>query len=178
MIVRERLCVELGAIRLRWDDWCARRGLTAGEGVRQLIAIAIRDDMNGESCTIISGLPRPIVGEPRSRIEVRLTAAELSAVEQRAAALGLSGNRWIVSLVRAQLTREPQLGEHELHALSVSSQQLAGISRLLGQFARGGGTELARRDPMPDWAEMRKHIDDHLRTAAAVIRANLDRWSR
>ncbi|AIO35050.1 hypothetical protein DM39_4202 [Burkholderia cenocepacia] len=178
MIARERLCVELGTVRLRWDDWCARRGLTAGEGVRQLIAIAIRDDTDGESCAIVQGLPRPVVGEPRTRIEIRLTGAELSAVEQRAAALGLNGNRWIVSLVRAQLTREPQLGEHELHALSVSNQQLAGISRWLGQLARAGGTELACREPMPDWAEMRKQIDDHLRATAVVIRANLDRWSR
>lgn len=178
MVVRERLCLELGAIRLRWDDWCARRGLTAGEGVRQLIAIAIRDDMNGESCAIISGLPRPIVGEPRSRIEVRLTVAELRAVEQRAAALGLSGNRWIVSLVRAQFTREPQLGEREMRALSASSQQLAGISRLLGQLARVGETELVHRELTSDWTDLRKQIDDHLRIAADVIRANLDRWSR
>ncbi|KWF32698.1 plasmid stabilization protein [Burkholderia diffusa] len=178
MIVRERLCVDLGAVRLRWDDWCVRRGLTAGEGVRQLIAIAIRDDMNGESGAIIPGLPRPVVGELRTRIEIRLTAAELSAVEQRAAALGLSGNRWIVSLVRAQLTREPQLGEHELNALSASSQQLAGISRLLGQLARVGETELVHRELTSDWTDLRKQIDDHLRTAAAVIRANLDRWSR
>nr|WP_241016380.1 plasmid stabilization protein [Paraburkholderia sp. Ac-20336] len=172
------MCVELGAVRLRWDDWCARRGLTAGEGVRQLIAIAIRDRADEDSAVIVPGLSRPVVGEPRSRVEIRLTVAELDAVEQRAAALGLSGNRWIVSLVRAQLTREPQLGEHEMRALSLSSQQLAGISRVLGQLARAGGTELARRDLTSDWADMRKHIDVHLRAMAAVIRANLDRWSR
>nr|WP_241021645.1 plasmid stabilization protein [Burkholderia sp. Ac-20353] len=172
------MCVELGPVRLRWDDWCACRGLTAGEGVRQLIAIAIRDDADGESSAIMPGLPRLVVGEPRSRIEIRLTVAELSAVEQRATASGLSSNRWIVSLVRAQLTREPQLGEHELRALSVSSQQLAGISRLLGQLARASGTELACRDLTSEWADMRKHIDDHLRATVAVIRTNLDRWSR
>ncbi|WP_232461844.1 plasmid stabilization protein [Burkholderia ubonensis] len=163
---------------MRWDDWCVRRGLTAGEGVRRLIAIALHDDAGGESGAIMPGLPPPVVGEPRSRIEIRLTAAELSAVERRAAALGLNGNRWIVSLVRAQLTREPQFGEHELHALSVSSRQLAGMSRLLGQLARAGGTERAHQDLASNWTEMRKQIDDHLRAMAAVIRANLDRWSR
>jgi hypothetical protein len=176
--MRERLCVELGAVRLRWDDWCARRSLTASEGVRQLIAIAVRDDADMESGAIMPGLPRPIVGEPRSRIEIRLTAAELSAVEQHAAALGFSGNRWIVSLVRAQLTREPQLGEHEMRALSVSNQLLVGISRILGQLARAGRTDLAHQELTFDWVEMRKHIDDHLRATAAVMRANLDRWSR
>ena len=178
MVVRERLCVELGAVRVRWDDWCIRRGLTAGEGVRQLIAIAIRDEVDRESGAIMPGLPRPVVGEPRSRIEIRLTVAELIAVEERAAALGLSGNRWIVSLVRAQLTREPQLGEREMNALSVSSQQLAGISRLLGQLVRTAGREFVHRDLTSDWVELRKRVDEHLRTTAAVIRANLDRWSR
>ncbi|WP_306770734.1 plasmid stabilization protein [Paraburkholderia sp. UYCP14C] len=176
--MRERLCVELGAVRVRWDDWCARRGLTAAEGVRQLIAIAVREDADGESGALLPGLPRPVVGEPRSRIEIRLTASELGAVEQRAAALGLGGNRWIVSLVRAQLTRQPQLGEHEMRALSVSSQQLAGISCLLSQLARAGRIELSRQDLTVDWAETRRRIDDHLRATAAVMRANLDRWSR
>ena len=176
--MRERLCVELGAVRVRWDDWCARRGLTAAEGVRQLIAIAVHDDPDGESGALLPGLPGPVVGEPRSRIEIRLTASELGAVEQRAAALGLGGNRWIVSLIRAQLTRQPQLGEHEMRALSVSSQQLAGISRLLSQLARAGGIELSRQDLTVDWAETRKRIDDHLRATVAVMRANLDRWSR
>ncbi|WP_421046889.1 plasmid stabilization protein [Paraburkholderia sp. A1RI-2L] len=146
--------------------------------MRQLIATAMRDEADRESTAIICGLPQPVVGESRSRVEIRLTAAELSAVEQCATALGLSGNRWIVSLIRARLTREPQLGDHELHALSLSTQQLAGISRLLGQLARAGGAELACHDLGCDWADMRKQIDDHLRATAAVIRTNLDRWSR
>ncbi|WP_311004796.1 plasmid stabilization protein [Burkholderia pseudomultivorans] len=140
--------------------------------------MAIREDSDGEFDVIHPSLSPPVVGEPRSRIEIRLTATELSAVERRAIALGLNGNRWIVSLVRAQLTREPQLSERELHALSVSNLQLARISRLLGQLAREGGTELARLDTVPNWAELRKQIDDHLLATAAVIRANLDRWSR
>ncbi len=177
MVVRERLCVELGAIRLRWDDWCARRGVTAGEGVRQLIATAIRDDADGESGTTMWRLPQPIVGEPHHRIEIRLTSAELNAVEQRAAAMGLRSNRWIVSLIRAQLTREPQLGEPELNTLFVSNQRLAEIGRLLGKLARADKTEPVPRDLMFEWAELRKRVDEHLRTTAAIMRANLDRWS-
>ncbi|QTO23255.1 MULTISPECIES: plasmid stabilization protein [Burkholderia cepacia complex] len=178
MVVRERLCVELGAIRWRWDDWCARRGVTAGEGVRQLIATAIRDDAESGSGTTVWRVPRPIVGEPRHRIEIRLTSAELNAVERCAAAMGLRSNRWIVSLVRAQLTREPQLGVPELSALCVSNQRLAEIGRLLGQLAHADETEPVPRDLMCEWAELRERVDEHLRTAAAIMRANLDRWSR
>ncbi|QNB16165.1 plasmid stabilization protein [Paraburkholderia tropica] len=178
MAARERLCVELGATRLLWDDWCARRGLTAGEGARRLIMAAIDDDGDAQSVMGVRDLARPVAGELRTRIEIRLTVSELSAVEQRASSSGLSGNRWIVSLVRAHLTREPQLDEHEMRALWESSQQLAGINRLLGQLVRAGGGELAARERMPDWSDMRKRIDTHLRATSAVIRANLDRWSR
>ena len=177
MAARERLCVELGAVRLHWEDWCARRGLTVGEGARRLIVAAIRDDGDAQSVMVVRDLDRPVVGEPRTRIEIRLTASELAAVEQRASSSGLNGNRWIVSLVRTQLTREPQLGEHEMRALSESSRQLAGINRLLGQLVRAGGIDL-EHERTPNWVDMLDRIDAHLRATSAVIRANLDRWSR
>ena len=177
MRVRERLCVELGAVRPSWDAWCARRGVTAGEGVRQLIAIAINADAGDRPFAIDLGLGPPVVGEPRIRMEIRLTVAELKAVEQRALASGLNCNRWIVALVRAQLTREPQLGEGELFVLSASNQQLAAINRSLGQLVRGKGAQLANQDPT-DFKSIREQINAHLRAVAAVMRANLDRWSR
>jgi hypothetical protein len=174
---RERLCVELGSVRPRWDAWCALRGVTVGEGVRQLIAAAVNAEANDRPVEIEYGLTRPIVGESRSRIEIRLTAAEKMVVEQRAAASGLHSNRWIVALVRAQLTREPQLGEQEMHLLSASNLQLAVINRSLGQLARGGGAGLTRQE-LADFMSIREQIDAHLRVVAGVIRANLDRWSR
>lgn len=178
MVGRERLCVELGVLRSVWDDLCARRGLTAGEGVRQLVVTAICDDAAGEPGSILFDLPRPVVGEPRTRIEIRLTIAERRAVERRATAMGLHSNRWIVSLIRAQMTGEPQLGEPELHALAVSNQRLAEIGRLLGQLARADSAEPVNRDLRSEWVELRSRVDEHLRTTAAIIRANLDRWSR
>jgi hypothetical protein len=171
VVARERLCVELGAARLRWDDWCARRGLTAGEGARGLIMDAIHDDDDAQSDIGTPDLTKSVVGEPRTRIEIRLTAPELAGVEQRARVAGLSGNRWIVSLIRAQLTHKPQFGEYEMRALSESSHQLADINRLLGQLVRSGVVELA-------WVDIRNRIDAHLHATSAVIRANLDRWSR
>jgi hypothetical protein len=173
---RDRLCVELGAVRPRWDAWCARRGVTVGEGVRQLIAVAVNAEAADRPGEIECGLTRPIVGESRSRVEIRLTAAEKMVVEQRAAASGLHSNRWIVALIRAQLTREPQFGTRELLLLSASNQQLAVISRSLGQLARGGGVGLMCQE-LADFEGIREQIDAHLRVIAGVIRANLDRWS-
>jgi hypothetical protein len=175
--VRERICVELGAVRPCWDAWCARRGVSAGEGVRQLIAAAVNAGPGDRPVAIESALAEPILGESLSRIEIRLTVAERDAVELRAATWGLNRNRWVVALVRAQLTQEPQLGARELLLLSASNQQLAVISRSLGQLARGGGAGLTCREQV-DFVGIREQIDAHLRAVAGVIRANLDRWSR
>ncbi|AFT86204.1 plasmid stabilization protein [Paraburkholderia phenoliruptrix] len=178
MRTRERLCVELAGIRPEWDQWCACRGVTAGEGVRQLITAALgASDGHGD---LAAGAPlcRTEVGDPRARIEIRLTSAELEAVDQRATASGLTSNRWIVALIRAQLMREPQFGERELRLLSDSNQHLATVGRWLAQLARDAMAGRLLRDESPDIGAVRQQIDHHLRAVAAVIRANLDRWSR
>ncbi|CAG9230944.1 hypothetical protein BVI1335_750063 [Burkholderia vietnamiensis] len=48
----------------------------------------------------------------------------------------------------------------------------------MGELARADENELVRRDLVSESAELQKRIDEHLRTAAAIMRANLDRWSR
>jgi hypothetical protein len=176
MRVRERLCVELGGMRPDWNSWCMRRGLTPGEGVRQLIAAALganTDDTRAEA-----EVDWITIGEPRTRIEIRLTHAELEMVERRAVALGLTSNRWIVALIRAQLLWEPQLGVEEMRLLSYSNQQLAVISQWLGQLAREGSAVHVVANGGSDIGAIRDQIDVHLRAVAAVIRANIDRWSR
>ena len=106
MRVRERLCVELGGMRRDWDRWCVRRGMTVGEGTRQLVAAALQADAGNGNPGIDANVRWSVVDDPRIRIELRLTAAELEAVESRAEASGLTANRWIVALIRAQLTHE------------------------------------------------------------------------
>jgi len=174
--VRERLCVELGGMRSDWNRSCMSRGLTPGEGVRQLIAAALKvdaDDLQAES-----EVDWIAINEPRIRIEIRVTHAEFEVVEERAEASGLTSNRWIVALIRAQLMREPQLGAHEMRLLSDSNQQLAVISRWLGQLAREEIAASMAPNGGRDIGAIRNQIDVHLRAVAAVIRANLDRWSR
>lgn len=176
MRVRERLCVELDGMRRDWDRWCVRRGLTAGEGARQLVSAALRADAGNGDPGIEANVRWSAVGDTRARIELRLTPAELDAVGLRAAASGMTANRWIVALIRAQLTREPQLGVREMRLLSDSNLQLASVNRWLGQLARADG--VARVGLDTDIGALRASIDAHLRIVAAVMRANLDRWSR
>ena len=174
--LRERLCVELGGMRPDWNRWCTRRGLTSAEGARQLIAVALGAD--ADETKVEAEVQWISIDEPRTRIEVRLTHTELELVEQRAAAFGMTCNRWIVALVRSQLTREPQFGVQEMRLLSDSNQQLAAISRWLGQLAREGRALHTEPNGKNQFGVTRDQIDLHLRAVAAVIRANLDRWSR
>jgi predicted DNA binding CopG/RHH family protein len=178
MGVRERLCVELVGLRPDWEVWCARRGVTAGEGVRQLITAAL-DAEDADTDVPVKATARSTAAEePRTRVEIRLTQSELAAVDRRAAASGLTSNRWIVALIRAQLTREPQLGQIEMRLLSDSNQQLATVSRWLAQLARDAAAGRLTTDREPNIGAVRQLIDAHLRGVTAVIRANLDRWSR
>lgn len=178
MRLRERLCIELAGTRRNWAAWCARRGVTTGEGVRQLIAAALEADGSNSNVPLESERRSTAFDEPRTRIEIRLTRSELAVVDKRAAASGLTSNRWIVALIRAQLTREPQLGQIEMRLLSDSNQQLAGLSRLLAQLAREASAGRFTRGSEPDLGAVRQQVDAHLRAVTAVIRANLDRWSR
>jgi hypothetical protein len=178
MRVRERLCVELGGMRRDWDRWCVRRGLTVGEGARQLVAAALQADAGNGNPGIDANVRWSVVGDPRIRTELRLTAAELEAVELRAEASGLTANRWIVALIRAQLTHEPQLGAREMRLLSDSNGQLASINRWLGQLVRSDQIPRTGQDRSGDIEAIRGVIDAHLRVVAAAMRANLDRWRR
>jgi predicted DNA binding CopG/RHH family protein len=152
------------------------RGLTPGEGMRQLIAAAL--DVDADDLKAELEVAWIAISEPRIRIEIRVTHAELEAMEQRAEASGLTSNRWIVALIRAQLMREPQLGVHEMRLLSDSNQQLAMISQWLGHLAREGNGVRMVANGGSDLRALRDQIDAHLRAVATVIRANLDRWSR
>jgi leucine carboxyl methyltransferase len=77
-------------------DWRQRPDTNAGaiRGYRAAIVGRARliEDLD-RPVAIESRLAGPIVGELRSRIEIRLTFAERKAVEQRAAASGLNSNR-------------------------------------------------------------------------------------
>jgi relaxase-like protein len=64
-----------------------------------------------------------------------------------------------VALVRAQLTREPQLGEPEMYLLSASNLHLTVISRSLGQLMRGGEAELTRQD-LTVLGSIRERLDE------------------
>ncbi|CAB3786278.1 plasmid stabilization protein [Paraburkholderia fynbosensis] len=175
MTTRMRLCVDLGPAKPRWEAWCVLHGVTAADGVRQLVHGVLGQDESPDGFAGHEGR-FPVDGH-RERIEVRLTHEELDAARQRALASGLTVNRWVVAVIRAQLVHEPQLGDREMRLLAESNQHLATIVTLLGRLqAHGDARDAAHMTHMIEGA--RGAIDAHLRTVMQVLRANLDRWSR
>ncbi|MBB5406423.1 hypothetical protein OKW40_001832 [Paraburkholderia sp. RAU6.4a] len=175
MTTRMRLCVDLGPAKSRWEAWCILHGVTAADGVRQLVHGVLGQDESPDGFAGHEG-HFPVDGH-RERIEVRLTQEELEAARQRALASGLNVNRWVVAVIRAQLVHEPQLGEREMRLLADSNQHLATIVTLLGRLqAHGDARDAAHMTHMIEGA--RAVIDTHLRAVMLVLRANLDRWSR
>jgi hypothetical protein len=172
--------VHLGELTPHWKNWCVRHDATPAEGLRRLVAGALAADEPQRCVTETSAMRTTAVGEPRTCFTLGLTVPEMQAVRQHALALGFTRTRWIVSLVRAQLAREPQLCEQEMVLLAASNQTIASISRSLAQAIRepdrhgiSGACGSSRA-----LAEMKSQLDDHLRTVAQLLRANIDRWSR
>ena len=180
MNARARLSIELGEVMPRWDDWCALHDVTRAEGVRQLIldAVAADEPECRVNCTDVMRLSP--VGEHRERLEIGLSASELHAIRRQATRCGFTANRWVVALIRAQLTHAPQFGEQEMALLAASNHALARISRSLGPVIRevdrdrtaavAGNARLL--------VELKAQIDTHLRAVSDLLRANIDRWSR
>lgn len=180
MNARARLSIELGELKPRWDDWCTLHDVTRAEGVRQLIldAVAADEPAYRAGCTeVMHSLP---VGEHRKRLEIGLSASELHAIGRQATTCGFTANRWVVALIRAQLTHAPQFGEQEMALLAASNHALARISRSLGPVIREGDRDgaAAVAGNARLLVELKAQIDTHLRAVSDLLRANIDRWSR
>ena len=173
---RKRFRVELDDRWPDWERWCANRGLRVGEGARRLIAAALSADAESSGLDAQAPVRPSTSGASFVRVEIRLTPAEREVVERRAAALGLSKNRWIVALIRAQSLEEPHFNAQEMRLLSESNQQLAMINRYLAPIARSALANGVEWSALSGTEAIRERVDAHLRIVAAMVRANLDRW--
>jgi hypothetical protein len=168
------LGVELGALKSPWEAHCRRTGTTPSEAIRLLVSETL-----GRATSPVRNPSLVDHDVFRQRIEIRLTQGEYIAIRDVAGAAGFSVNRWIVAMIRAQLSFEPQFGEEEMSVLAASNSQLAAIGRNLNQISRalnaGDRVEPYRLKVL----ETLKHeIDGHLDRVNRMIRANLDRWGR
>lgn len=111
-------------------------------------------------------------------MSLRLTASELQAAHERAAGEGLTPSRWVVGLVRAILTQEPQLSSAELAELRRSNSALQAVGRNLNQVAKG--LNISPKASLVVKADLIETIDKaikgHTEIVAKVLAANVQRW--
>ncbi|MES2349207.1 MAG: plasmid mobilization relaxosome protein MobC [Pseudomonadota bacterium] len=169
------LSVYLGAeMKGQWLAFCAANNTTSSEAMRNVIRkLANRVTIGPRLYQVDHENP----DLERRRVELRLTATEFLGVEELANQVGNSPNAWIVNLVRANLSRTPQLGLHELQALGKSNSQLLAIGRNLNQIARWMNANKGSAPPELERIEqIYRFIVTHTEEVTAIMRANMDRW--
>ncbi|WP_179258250.1 plasmid mobilization protein [Caballeronia sordidicola] len=171
------LSVQLGALKPQWESYCRSHGVSPSDATRQVIRKLVGPEPYAES--LDNSISSDVL-HAKKRIEIRLTWEEHRTVKRVATLAGFSINSWIASLARAQLTVQPQLGQHELEKLAESNTRLLAIGRNLNQIARAlnaAPTEqtVYRVDVVEALSEA---IKSHTAAVSAVIQSNVQRWSR
>lgn len=189
------MAIDLGPLRDRWLTWCASFDLSPSEALRQLV----RRLEPGRWPKAIEGAKPPLSasrlsGGVSGRFTVRFTAKELKAIGRRAAQEGMSVPRWVISVARAQVSGEPQLGDAALAVMSRSAVQVRSIGRNLNQLTRAlneialhiregrqdEAAKLLRQQSMSTVLKIatdaKNSIEAHMPKMEAVMTENALRW--
>lgn len=171
----DRIDVPLGDMKDEFTAWCQRQGVTVNDAVRQMVARVLDADPYALPHVVSAG------GDERVPVKVQFSRDEYEAVSQVAKHRGFTLSRFLVAMVRAQVTGRPQLGEREVDVLETSNYQLAAIGRNLNQLARtlnANPALAAQRGRLIVVGALRREIDAHLKAVHDMQRANLARWRR
>lgn len=169
------ISVYLGPLRAKWEQWCLLKGVKPSAALRQVVQHLISKDG-----FIQTDIPEAVQEDKTNRLEIRLKSAQYAELKRRAAMEGLSPNRFVSGLVDARFSKSvPIFGQYELDGLIASTGNLMKIASNLNQVARAINrnpleTDLARLELIQ---ELRQHINSHTQHVAALIEANLKRWS-
>jgi hypothetical protein len=121
--------VDLGELKAPWQAWCQAHGVTPSHALRN----ALRQTMDRRATRAPVPRSRVIPKRERTtaRIELNLTTSELAALKRMAGHEGYVPTKWVVAMVRAKLTEQPQVRQPELETLARSNQQLLALGRNL-----------------------------------------------
>ncbi|MCO8590382.1 hypothetical protein [Burkholderia multivorans] len=170
------LSVQLGYdLKRKWRDHCAKSGVTPSAAVRQVIRHLLGNATQNHASAHIE---RDQPDTSRRRLELRLTESELAKIRVLADSLEMSSNQWVVNLVRANLTAEPQFGMVELRVLGESNTRLLAIGRNLNQIARRINADSSEHVllKVEHIGALSRQIVAHTEKVSGMIRANIDRW--
>lgn len=172
--------IYLGKLKARWEEHCREAGKRPGPALRSLLEAELRAVSRPGASSPAAKSAQPAEGlrrGPRARLELRLTASERSRVQELADAEGCSLQQWVVNVVRATLTRQPQFGGREIQILGESNYQLLALGRNLNQIARRLNEGLSESVTLREIQELRDAIKRHTEIASAAIRASVERWA-
>lgn len=169
-----RVTVRLGSLREPLANYCAASGISTSDAIRELLSRNLL-------ALPVSVMPINIddESEPRVRLELRLTPKEHAAVQARVVTEGFtSANRWVVSLIRANLQKEPEFGETGLDALYESNRLLAPLARNLNQLTRDVRQHGIQVSPyrFRVLENLQIALTAHIKVVATVISRNVGRW--
>jgi hypothetical protein len=168
------LHVYLGKAKRPWEERCKRLGQRPGIALKKLVEKHLRAALGEvQFTTQTESLERG----PKVRLALRLTETERARILESAQREGCSPQTWVVNVVRATLTRQPQLGMRELEALGESNYQLLAIGRNLNQIAKRLNEGEPEHLTLEEIRELRRQIDAHTQTASTAIRASIERWA-
>ena len=189
------MTLDLQDVKTPWVQWCNSVGMGQGEAFRALVA---RLETGCWPIGLETINRRPIrhnLSEGRSvRPKVPLSAAEWESVQKLADGEGMTVPRWIVSLVRAYLSGQPQLGADSVDVLRRSNLQLQALGRNVNQIARALNAlvehlehgRLREADEVirsqrgaelrPLIEEVKASIGHHLPIVSQVLTDNVERW--
>ena len=166
--------VRLGTLREPLAAYCEIKGVSASGAIRDLLSKSLINLPPSDEVIHIED-----ESLPRVRLELRLTPKERAVIEDKCFTEGFtSANRWVVSLIRANLQKEPEFGETGLDALHESNRLLAPLARNLNQLARdvrqsGIQIPVYRFQILEN---LQRAITAHTKVIATVINRNVGRW--
>jgi hypothetical protein len=172
-----RVNVYLGQrLKEAWQAHCRDSGEKPGMALRHLLEETLKNAAGATAPSTPTPLGRPERGQ-KSRLHLRLTASELALVQELAEREGCSPQTWVVNLVRAMLTRQPQVGMREFELLGESNYQLLAIGRNLNQIAKHLNEGEPENVTLKEIRELREQIDAHTEVVSQALAASVERWS-
>jgi hypothetical protein len=189
---RDLTSFDLAGLREPWEAYCKINGISSGDALRKVIQKLTAAPKSTSSLptqrpadTAVPRVRKFVMKESaekrRVQLALRLSESERFAISERAKIDGFENSQqWIVALVRARLTDEPQFGTREIETLSESNRQLLAIGRNLNQIAhslnasRGNSTVQFDAEIVENLA---KGVKMHVKKVGDVLRASVYRWT-
>lgn len=184
---------EIGDLKEPWEAYCRAHNIDSGPALCQVIQKLTGADPSKmpQSARNKTQLQAKGPAEPytvregtekqRHRIYLSLTESEKLAVEAQAEADGFKKDTaWVIALIRARLTSQPQFGSREVELLGESNHQLLAIGRNLNQIAHALNAAKGKSINAYDVElveELADAVKRHVRKVGDALRASIHRWT-